>query len=251
MRRLLMLALALVACLGLSLPAAAVTNGTYDGSNHPYVAYEDNLAFACTGTLLSPTVMLTAAHCFSDSTSGLGTNDTTSASQVRVNFDPNLINTPAAQRMWYVGAYYCPMGDADPIAGGVTESPEKVTLMTTGSMELSVPLDASSPHAVSPTGARSNADAVMERSIREAFESDAEVRARSLQTPGRVLIRADIDAPGMQETDTGSRRWSPTRFTPSSCSSRCVDDGLRRSAAVSIGRYPFGPLQAAALVPRW
>lgn len=157
MRRLLMLALALVACLGLSLPAAAVTNGTYDGSNHPYVAYEDNLAFACTGTLLSPTVMLTAAHCFSDSTSGLGTNDTTSASQVRVNFDPNLINTPAAQRGWYVGAYYCPMGDADPIAGGVTESPEKVTLMTTGSMELSVPLDASSPHAVSPPRARSNA----------------------------------------------------------------------------------------------
>jgi hypothetical protein len=50
--------------------------------------------------------MLTAAHCFSDSTSGLGTNTVTGAPLVRVSFDPNLINTPAAQRTWYVGSYY-------------------------------------------------------------------------------------------------------------------------------------------------
>jgi hypothetical protein len=106
MRRLLTLALPLLACLGLTLPAGAVTNGTYDGTNHPYVAYEDNGVFACTGTLLSPTVMLTAAHCFSDSTSALGTNTSSGASQVRVNFDPNLANSDPASRVWYVGAYY-------------------------------------------------------------------------------------------------------------------------------------------------
>jgi hypothetical protein len=50
--------------------------------------------------------MLTAAHCFSDSTSGWGTNTVTGAPIVRVSFDPNLINTPPAQRVWYFGSYY-------------------------------------------------------------------------------------------------------------------------------------------------
>ena len=67
------------------------------GTRHPYVGYEDNGVFACSGTLLSPTVMLTAAHCFSDSTSAYGNNTVTGAPIVRVSFDPNLINTPSAQ----------------------------------------------------------------------------------------------------------------------------------------------------------
>ena len=57
------------------------------------------------GTLPSLTVVVTAAHCFSDSTSGLGTNTITDAPIVRVSFDPYLINDTNAQRNWFYGSY--------------------------------------------------------------------------------------------------------------------------------------------------
>src|SRR3954453_16156157 len=51
-------------------PAAAITNGSPDGRGHPNVgglvasqAYSDGTWIYCSGTLISPTVFLTAAHC--------------------------------------------------------------------------------------------------------------------------------------------------------------------------------------------
>jgi hypothetical protein len=50
-------------------PAGAITNGEPDGNGHPFVgimAAEDgagNFLWRCTGTLMSPTVFLTAGHC--------------------------------------------------------------------------------------------------------------------------------------------------------------------------------------------
>lgn len=96
-----------VALLSVVLPssAGAIIGGSYDGTNHPYVAYADNGVFSCSGTLLSPTVMLTAAHCFSDSTSAYGVNTVTGGSIVRTTFDPNLtVANPA--RQWHWGTYY-------------------------------------------------------------------------------------------------------------------------------------------------
>ena len=66
-----------------AVPAFAITNGEPDGTAHPNVgglvaaeAYSDGTWIYCSGTLISPTVFLTAAHCDE------GT------AEVRVTFDP-------------------------------------------------------------------------------------------------------------------------------------------------------------------
>lgn len=68
LRRLLPLAVACVAALTFAAPAAAITtNGQPDNGEHPYVGAmlrsADASGIRCSGTMLSPTVFLTAAHC--------------------------------------------------------------------------------------------------------------------------------------------------------------------------------------------
>jgi hypothetical protein len=67
-RRILLLASAFVLLAANVMPAFAVTDGELDGDRHPYVVLllmEVNgaPAYRCSGTLLSPTVLLTAGHC--------------------------------------------------------------------------------------------------------------------------------------------------------------------------------------------
>ena len=64
------LAIASVVALLAAAPAGAITYGSPDGSGHPEVgallaqqAYSDGTWAECSGTLISPTVFLTAAHC--------------------------------------------------------------------------------------------------------------------------------------------------------------------------------------------
>jgi hypothetical protein len=54
-------------------PAGAITNGVPDGNGHPNVGglvsteqFDDGTWLYCSGTLISPTVFLTAAHCGED-----------------------------------------------------------------------------------------------------------------------------------------------------------------------------------------
>ena len=66
MKRLSTFVLAAAASLA-ALPAAAVTFGQPDGNGHPHVGNilfeRPDGYFSCTGTMMSPTVMLTAGHC--------------------------------------------------------------------------------------------------------------------------------------------------------------------------------------------
>src|SRR5215210_8180077 len=115
MRRLVFLG-ALLAILSLvASPADAVVYGAPDRGNHPEVgallarhAYSDGTWEACTGTLISSTVFLTAAHC------DLG------VSKVAVTFD----SVYDAKGTTYWGAWH-----ADPLYNQSTSDPHDIAVV--------------------------------------------------------------------------------------------------------------------------
>ena len=115
MRRLITLTTVLVAAVISVSPAAAITNGTADGQRHPNVGglvsptqYSDGTWLYCSGTLISPTVFLTAAHCAED------------GERVGVTFDTAY---QAGDKVYY-GTF-----EADPLYSQVQSDPHDIAVV--------------------------------------------------------------------------------------------------------------------------
>jgi secreted trypsin-like serine protease len=103
-----------VAALTVAAPAGAITYGEPDGNHHPNVgglvaaeAYSDGTWIYCSGTLISPTVFLTAAHC-------------AEGDRVRVTFDTDYQDGDRIYR----GTYY-----ADPLYNGSQSDPHDIAVV--------------------------------------------------------------------------------------------------------------------------
>lgn len=114
MRRLI-LALTLVAALVTPAPVGAITFGSVDGAGHPNVGglvsptrYSDGTWLYCSGTLIAPTVFLTAAHCAEDDGPAV------------VTFDPDYV---AGDRT-YSGTFH-----VDPLYPGPENDPHDIAVV--------------------------------------------------------------------------------------------------------------------------
>jgi V8-like Glu-specific endopeptidase len=102
------------AALTAAAPAAAITNGTTDGQRHPNVGglvapaqYSDGTWLYCSGTLISATVFLTAAHC-------------AEGERVRVTFDTDYT---AGERV-YAGTFH-----GDPLYNQTQSDPHDIAVV--------------------------------------------------------------------------------------------------------------------------
>jgi secreted trypsin-like serine protease len=95
---------ALAALVLTALPAQAIVGGEPDDGAHPYVAAISNGATVCTGTAISPTVLVTAAHCFAFP-----------AQAVRVIFDEDFRSPTRTLRpgTWHAHPDFCATCDPE------------------------------------------------------------------------------------------------------------------------------------------
>jgi secreted trypsin-like serine protease len=93
-RAVLLLATTALAVLLASGAAQAILNGQPDGDRHPYEGLVADEEFVCSGAAISPTVFITAAHCFD-----------TPGQDVEITFDPDGLYGEE-ESVFYSGTWY-------------------------------------------------------------------------------------------------------------------------------------------------
>ena len=128
-----------VGCLIPAGSASAIINGQPDGSGHPEVgallaqqAFSDGTWAECSGTLISPTVFLTAAHCDE------GT------SRVNVTFDSSYV--------YPTGATYSGTWHADPAFGKAQGNPHDIAVVVLDSPVGITPAQLPGPNSLAGLG---------------------------------------------------------------------------------------------------
>lgn len=111
------IAATLLAALIVVLPVFAITYGQPDGNRHPEVGalvgtFNSGTYPYCSGTLISPTVFLTAAHC--------NISDLTGNNRVNLMFD----SVYSAKSKLYAGTYY-----ADPLYNQAQSDPHDIAVV--------------------------------------------------------------------------------------------------------------------------
>ena len=98
-RATLLVAMVVALTLGSVVPAQAITNGRPDGDAHPYVGLVTDFSSVCSGALVSPTIFVTAAHCFE-----------TPGQAVAVTVDPASFNNEDVELVfgrWFPDPEFC------------------------------------------------------------------------------------------------------------------------------------------------
>jgi secreted trypsin-like serine protease len=206
--RLLVVLMTALATLGMQSPATASTGGTADGNAHPNVgilfAYSDGVRFRCSGTLVSPTVVLTAGHC-TDGVDGkvLISFDSVIA-ETKEDFDYPVAANPDAG---YTAAELAAAGFASgtaythPQYSGLTDLKNWNDV---GVVELDEPITSIAPAAIAPIGTLDGI-AKLTKTVFTAVGYGTEVRQPDSGPQKAVpenfpLLRRFVQVPGQKLT---------------------------------------------------
>ena len=199
MRRFAALSLvALALILGPLGTAHAVLNGQPDGDRHPYVGLVIDTMSECSGSLISPTVFITAAHCFDEP-----------AQQVFVTFDPDGFygDDPSAfyEGTWYPDPDFC-IGCAPGLIG--FDTPDVAVVILEEALDPGVTLN---QYAVLPTV--SSVDTLKMRTGVTVVGYGVQERLNKLE-PGELFTRYSAPADLIQSEGRLSNEFLKVTANP-------------------------------------